>query len=87
MDPEHISTITEWPVSEFVHNVQVFLGLTNYYRHFIEGYSHIILPLTNLLQKNHPFEWSPEAQAAFDTIKTTYITASVLHHFDPEHQI
>jgi len=49
MDPKYISIITEWPVPESIHNVQVFLDLANYYQCFIEGYSHIVLPLTNLL--------------------------------------
>ena len=83
MDPERISTITEWPVPESVHDVQVFLGLANYYRRFIEGYSRIVLPLTNLLRKDLPFKWSPEAQTAFDAIKVTYTSAPVLCHFNP----
>ena len=84
MDPKYISIITEWPVPESIHNVQVFLDLANYYQCFIEGYSHIVLPLTNLLWKDHPFKWSLEAQPAFDVIKVTYISAPVLCHFNPE---
>jgi len=49
MDLERISTITEWLVPESVYDVQVFLSLVNYYQRFIEGYSCIVLPLTNLL--------------------------------------
>jgi len=49
MDLECISTIIKWPVLKSIYNVQVFLSLANYYRCFIEGYSHIVLPLINLL--------------------------------------
>jgi len=59
-------------------------GLANYYRRFVEGYSRIVLPLTNLLRKHHPLEWSPEAQAAFDAITVAYTSAPVWRHFDPE---
>ena len=84
MDPEHISTIIKWPAPQSVHDVQVFLSLANYYWCFIKGYSRIVLPLINLLQKDHPFEWFLEAQVAFDVIKVKYTFASVLPHFDPE---
>jgi len=83
MDPKYISTITKWLVPESVHNVQVFLGLTNYYKHFVEGYFCIVLALTNFLRKDYPFKWFPEAQVAFDAIKVVYTFTLILRHFDP----
>ena len=32
MHPDHISTITEWPILESIYNVQIFLGFANFYR-------------------------------------------------------
>ena len=83
MDPSRVSTILEWPVPESVHDIQVFLGLANYYRRFIEGYSRIVLPITDLLRKNTEFRWSSEAQAAFDELKRLYTSTPILKHFDP----
>ena len=59
IDPKHITTIAEWQPPASVYNIQVFLGFANSYCHFIEGYSHIIVLLTNLLKtKNNPkFKW------------------------------
>ena len=38
MDPVQIQTIQEWPEPKSYHNVQVFLGFANFYRHFIYNY-------------------------------------------------
>src|SRR5437660_11731790 len=51
MDPARIATILDWPVPKSVHDIQVFLGFANFYRRFIEGYSRVVLPMTNLLRK------------------------------------
>jgi len=84
MDPEHIGTIAEWPVPESVLDIQVFLGFSNFYRRFVEGYSRVVLPITHLLQKGQRFVWSAEAQASFDKLKSLFMSAPVLCHFDPE---
>jgi hypothetical protein len=50
MDPKRVEMIANWPRPESIHDVQVFLGFVNFYRRFIEGYSHIARPLTDLLK-------------------------------------
>lgn len=50
MDPARVEAISSWPTPKNVHDVQVFLGFVNFYRRFIEGYSHIARPLTDLLK-------------------------------------
>lgn len=60
--------------------VQQFHGLCNYYRKFIEHYSDLAYPLTQLTGKNVPFEWSAEAQRSFDALKTALCTAPVLSY-------
>ena len=39
MDLDRIVAITEWPVPQDVHEVQIFLSFANFYRRFINGYS------------------------------------------------
>ena len=55
-----------------------FLGLVNYYRHFIAGYSRQAAPLTNLLKKDTPWEWSPKCEEAFHTLKRVVTEGPVL---------
>ena len=55
--------------------IKQFLGLTGYFRDFIQGYSEISTPLTSLLCKNVTFEWTKECEDAFQTLVTAPILA------------
>ena len=46
-----------------------FLGMIGYYRRFIQGYSTVLAPLTDLLAKRREFVWGPECEAAFHLVK------------------
>ena len=50
MDPEKVSAVLNWEVPKTIQDVQCFLGFANFYRRFIEGYSHICTPLFNLFK-------------------------------------
>ncbi|KAG9939811.1 hypothetical protein KCU85_g10054, partial [Aureobasidium melanogenum] len=45
IDPAKITSIKEWPTPKNLKEVQSFLGLANYNRKFISGYSQTALPL------------------------------------------
>ena len=83
MDPSKVAAITTWPVPKSVHDVRVFLGLANFYRRFIDNFSKVAAPISALLRKNRTFQWTAEAQAAFESLRTSFTTAPILHHFDP----
>lgn len=60
MDSDKVKVIQEWRVPTFVTELRSYLGLANYYRRFIEGFSRRAAPLTELLKKNVTWHWSDE---------------------------
>jgi hypothetical protein len=55
-----------------------FIGMANYYRRFIEGFSKIARPMTTLLAKKVEFKWTPACQKSFKTLKEKLTTTPVL---------
>lgn len=55
-----------------------FLGLANYYRKFVEGYSRIASPLTDLLKKDKSWKWGEKQQSVFDALKVKLTEEPVL---------
>ena len=51
VDPEKIKAIEDWPIPKDVTDVRSFMGITGYYRRFIEGFSRIANPITSLQKK------------------------------------
>ena len=69
-----------------MNELQVFLGFTNFYRRFIEGYSRVTRPLTDLLKKEAmrtPFQMNDESLQAFGELKERFTRTPMLRHFDP----
>ena len=82
-DPKKVEAIREWPTPANLKELQSFLGLCNYYRRFIQDYSKIATPLTNLTHKDTPFTWTTQTCEAFNRLKTCMISAPVLCIPDP----
>ncbi|WOH15373.1 hypothetical protein DCAR_0934911 [Daucus carota subsp. sativus] len=78
VDPKKIEAIWNWEVPKNVTEVRSFLGMAGYYRRFVEGFSRIAGPMTKLLRKNVPFQWTEEAQQSFDELKRRLTSAPVL---------
>ncbi|KAL0173634.1 hypothetical protein M9458_029602, partial [Cirrhinus mrigala] len=85
MDQRKVDAILKWPPPRTVKELQRFLGFSNFYRRFIQGYSSITAPLTSLLRgKPKHLTWNPAAHEAFQHLKHLFSTAPLLHHPDPE---
>ncbi|XP_060788681.1 uncharacterized protein LOC132893504 [Neoarius graeffei] len=84
MDQVKVLAITSWPTPMSVKELQCFLGFTNFYQRFIQGFSIIAAPLT-LLLKNGPrhLQWNPAAEEAFNQLKAAFMSAPILQHPDP----
>ena len=59
VNPERVQAVLDWTPPETVKQVRSFLGLAIYCRRFVENFSKVAKPLTELLKKDKKFEWSP----------------------------
>lgn len=78
VDPNKVEAVANWSTPTSVGEVRIFLGLAGYYRHFVEGFSKIAIPLTQLTKKNAKFQWSDECEKSFQELKNRLVTALVL---------
>jgi archaellum component FlaC len=78
MDGAKVKAINEWEHPTKVTELRSFLGLVNYYRRFIKGYSARAAPLTDLLKKSQGWDWSVRSQKAFDELKAAVMKEPVL---------
>jgi hypothetical protein len=65
VDPSKIQDVLSWKAPTSVGDIQSFLGLAGYYQRFIEGFSKISKPMTELLEKEKKFKWMPACEASF----------------------
>jgi hypothetical protein len=76
--PAKIETVMKWNTPRDVGQLCSFLGLCNYFRRFIQGYSTLVAPLTNLTQHDSKYNRTVEYHEAFDKVKYALTHAPVL---------
>ena len=78
---EKITKIKSAPLPKTKKQMRSFLGLAGYYRKFISNYAVKAAPLTDKTKNAEPNQivWTDIAQKAFETLKTSLITAPILH--------
>ena len=69
VDLEKIRAIKDWPTATSVTDIRSFLGLTRYYRKFIENFSRITCPMTTLQKKENKFIWTDKCEESFQKLK------------------
>ena len=67
-----------------VKGVKSFLGLSGFYRRFIQDYTKFVGPLSRMTRKNAAFHWTPEAESAWKLIKSKLSSNPILVHPDLE---
>ena len=78
VNPSKIADVLDWKTPTNVSEIRSFLGLAGYYRRFIENFSKIAKPMTDLLKKNRKFAWTGECEESFNELKTWLTTAPIL---------
>jgi hypothetical protein len=84
-DPSKVAGLKKWPRTlKSVSDICQTLGLLNYHRAFVPGFSHIVKPLTTLLKKHTPFQWTPACMKALDKVINVLTSEPILTHPDPD---
>ena len=78
VDKAKVNLISNLPPPKKVKEIRAFLGHAGFYRTFIKDFSKIVRPLTNLLSKDVPFEFSKECTSAFEFLKGALMTALII---------
>lgn len=79
---EKLKAIQEWPGCTNVHDARYFLGMCSFNRRFIQNFSTLAGPLTDLSKANRVWVWTAKEQYAFSDLKQALCEASVLVHPD-----
>lgn len=77
-NPSLVQDVEKWPVPQNLKELQAFLGLTNYYRRFVQGYADIARSLHNLTRKGVTYHWKAEQEVAFGALKRALTTTPIL---------
>jgi hypothetical protein len=78
LDPEKVQTVVLCVSPSEPEEVRQFLGLSGYYRRFIQDFAVIFIPLVILTKKNVPFMWIGRCQELFELLKTLLIHEPIL---------
>jgi hypothetical protein len=81
-----VAKIRSFPTPQNLKQLQSFLGLANFYRVHVKGYSAIVTPLLAIVRqvnRDKTFMWTSQAQAAFDKLKELLSERILLVHPDP----
>ncbi|MCI32140.1 PIF1-like helicase, partial [Trifolium medium] len=78
VDPAKVDVVLQWGTPESVSEIRSFPGLAGYYRRFIEGFSKLALPLTQLTRKDQAFVWNENCEKCFQELKKRLTTEPVL---------
>ncbi|GKD65800.1 putative nucleotidyltransferase, ribonuclease H [Tanacetum coccineum] len=82
VDKAKIKAISKLPYPTNVKAIRCFLRHVGFYRRFIKYFSNIAHPMTQLLVKDSPFNFSEECIKAFDKLKRELTQAPIMIKLD-----
>lgn len=75
VDPAKVDAVLQWETPKSATEIRSFLGLAGYYRRFIEGFSKLALPLTQLTKKGQSYVWDAACEKSFVELKKRLTSA------------
>ena len=80
-DPGKVEAVKSWPRPTTPTEVKSFVGLCSYYRQFVPSFADVAQPLYQCAIT--PFQWTPEAEDAFQKLKVAMTEPPVLVYPEP----
>ncbi len=81
-DPEKVRALTTFPTPKTITQLRRALGMTSFYRRFVNNYAAIAAPLFEVLKKGVPFQWTKEMEESFTKIRQELLNNAILYHPD-----
>jgi hypothetical protein len=78
VNPKKVAYILNKKAPKDVRGIKSFIGMAGYYQRFIEGFSKIVRPMTDLLANKFEYKWTQKCQEAFEALKEKLTTMLVL---------
>ncbi|WZY69553.1 hypothetical protein YC2023_001793 [Brassica napus] len=78
VDEQKVQAIRDWPIPTSIGEVRSFHGLAGFYRRFVQNFSTLAAPLTEVIKKNVGFKWGPAQEEAFEILKGKLTHAPLL---------
>ncbi|CAM8970974.1 unnamed protein product [Rhodiola kirilowii] len=78
VDKAKVNVIMTLPYPATVRDIMSFLGHAGFYRRFIQDFSKKALPLSKLLQKDVPFEFTAACREAFNELKWALTSTPII---------
>jgi len=78
-----VDAVLNMPPPTDVSGLKSFLGSVQFYHKFLPNLATVTEPLHMLTRKGVKWEWGPQQQTAFTTLKNLLCADTVLAHFDP----
>nr|XP_054598745.1 uncharacterized protein LOC129163840 [Nothobranchius furzeri] len=82
VDAEKTKAVQDFPVPQNIKELQRFLGIAGWYHRFVPGFSQLTEPLHALKRRGAKYIWTPQCQAAFETLKKYLVSPPILGHPD-----
>jgi len=78
VNPRLVQDVIKFPRPSNPTDIRSFLGLTGFYRRFIQNYATISKPLRDLTKKEESFQWGQQQEKAFRILQNKICTAPIL---------
>lgn len=79
VDAAKIQPILDYPTPKCVKDIRRLLGIAGFYQRFIENYSEILIPISDLLKKlKGKFQWTEAAEEALLALKSALTSPPIL---------